>query len=241
MRCMRPFAIAVGVASLCAGFWVGFRTVSARIADPPPGPQKGYRYPVTADPGANLKTLCKEMDISWPPSRLRLIALKQEKVLEAWAADRDGEFKRLITYAITAASGELGPKRKEGDLQVPEGLYRLTTLNPQSRFHLSIRVDYPNATDIAHSKLPVSDMGGDIYVHGNAVSIGCIAIGDKAIEQVFAMAKAVPESGHDILICPVDFRVLPGFRLDREEAWVAGLYTDLEAELERFPLSGTSK
>lgn len=91
---------------------------------------------------------------------------------------------------MLAASGGPGPKLREGDLQVPEGVYRLTAFNPNSSYHLSLRVDYPNAEDRAAEDRAVArsdrrtSLGGDIFIHGKAVSIGCLAIGDPGIEEL---------------------------------------------------------
>lgn len=201
-----------------------------------PGPV-AYAYAVVADPSQPLEPLAEQEGVSWPPARLRLLALKEEKILEVWVANPDGPFRRIVTYAITAASGEAGPKRQEGDFQVPEGFYRLTDLNPNSRFHLSIRVAYPNALDIANSDLPRREKGGDIMVHGSAVSIGCIAIGDEAIEKVYDLVSQVSKRNREIWIAPVDFRLRPGFRLDGEEKWVDRLYENLEVKLQDLPLN----
>lgn len=140
---------------------------------------------------------------NYPPERLTLIAMKDERKLEVWMETPKGP-KFLTEYPITAASGGPGPKRKEGDKQVPEGLYRLTDLNPNSRYHLSVRIDYPNRDDIARSTIPVSEMGGDIFLHGRAVSIGCIAIGDPAIEELFCLIARAKQ--REIWIAPYDFR-----------------------------------
>ncbi|MBC8136351.1 MAG: L,D-transpeptidase family protein [Fibrella sp.] len=154
---------------------------------------------------AKFVPLCKTNGVSYPPNRVRLLAFKEEKSLEVWGANRTGAFHRLATYPIRAASGTTGPKRREGDRQVPEGFYRLTTLNPMSRFHVSIRVDYPNAADrAANPDVPVRELGGDIYVHGNAVSIGCLAMGDAAIEEIFCIVARAKT--RDIWISPVDPR-----------------------------------
>lgn len=200
-------------------------------------PAVTYVYPVTDDPAQELEPLAEKVGVSWPPEKLRLLALKEEKILEVWVAEAEGSFQRIITYAITAASGEAGPKRKEGDLQVPEGFYRLTDLNPYSRFHLSIRVDYPNALDIENSRVARNEMGGDIMVHGSAVSLGCIAIGDEAIERVYDLISKVPRKDREIWIAPVDFRLRPGFRIVDEEEWVDRLYGGLEAKLQDLPLN----
>lgn len=154
---------------------------------------------------AKYAPVCRTTGVSYPPSRVRLLAFKEEKTLEVWGANRDGAFHRLAVYPIRAASGTVGPKRREGDRQVPEGFYRLTTLNPVSRFHVSIRVDYPNAADrAANPDVPAKDLGSDIYVHGNAVSIGCLAMGDPAIEEIFCIVAQA--NTRDIWISPVDPR-----------------------------------
>lgn len=201
--------------------------------------ENDFAYPVAENPNEPLEPRAEALEIAWPPKRLRLLALKEEKILEVWAGNASGPLKRLTTYAILAASGEAGPKRREGDLQVPEGHYRLTTLNPQSRFHLSVRVDYPNATDLANAKVERTEMGGDIYLHGKDVSIGCIAIGDEAIERLFALIALVPMGRRDILIAPVDFRRLQGYRLEGEEPWVAAMHERLKVAMRSLPLGGS--
>jgi murein L,D-transpeptidase YafK len=116
-----------------------------------------------------------------------LRAFKEEKVVELWAGGATGPLALVKTYPVCAASGELGPKRQEGDLQVPEGLYDVVEFNPASNFHLSMKVSYPNASDRVRSdpKRP----GGLIFLHGSCASIGCIAIEDGPIEEVFLIAS----------------------------------------------------
>lgn len=160
------------------------------------------------------RSLCGD----WPPRSLTLVAFKEERRVEVWA---DGHW--LKTYPILAASGTPGVKRREGDRQVPEGIYRLTTLNPQSRFHLSIRVDYPDAEDVRNGCT-----GSDIYVHGGAVSIGCIAIGNDAIEEVYRLSQHVPNRW--IVIVPWDFRRRNPPVV--EERWINERYARLCRELE---------
>ncbi len=126
------------------------------------------------------------------PLKLFLRAFKQEKVLEVWAKKKDGTCALVYTYPILAASGDLGPKRREGDRQVPEGFYSLTTMNPKSRFLLSVKIDYPNALDRKRGPEP---WGGDIYIHGKDVSIGCLALGDQAIREFYLMVKEAKDHG----------------------------------------------
>jgi murein L,D-transpeptidase YafK len=140
------------------------------------------------------------------PRALLLRVFKDERVLELWAAaSPGGPFVHVGDHAICASSGGPGPKARVGDGQVPEGLYRVTTLNPWSRFHLSLRVDYPNEADRARNPgVPVSALGGEIFIHGNCVTIGCMPIGDEAIEEVYLAALEARSRGGEIstLILP---------------------------------------
>ena len=137
-----------------------------------------------------LRKLCSDNKLPYPPRELFLRAMKREQVLEVWAG---GEEKKplllLTTYPLTAYSGVLGPKRREGDRQIPEGVYHIDRFNPRSSFHLSLGVNYQNSSDkkFADPKKP----GGDIFIHGRAASVGCLAIGDEAIEELYVLAKDV--------------------------------------------------
>jgi murein L,D-transpeptidase YafK len=118
---------------------------------------------------------------------LFLRAFKKEGKLEVWVKQPlEENHSLLITYDFCVLSGELGPKRKEGDLQVPEGVYHINHFNPQSNFLLSLGINYPNASDkiLSHKSHP----GGAIYIHGNCVSIGCIPVTDKKIKELYLLA-----------------------------------------------------
>jgi murein L,D-transpeptidase YafK len=144
--------------------------------------------------------------VSWPPEELYVRAFKQERELEVWAGARGQPLRKVKTFPFCAASGDVGPKRREGDAQVPEGFYTLDQFNPRSQFHLSMRVSYPNASDRIRGQRP---LGGAIYVHGACASIGCIAIEDGPIEELYLMVlEARARMGRD-----VPFHVFPR-RLD---------------------------
>lgn len=132
---------------------------------------------------ADVKALLEKAGLTYPVDEVYLRGLKKERLLELWAGKRGAPMVLVKSYPFCAASGELGPKRKEGDLQVPEGLYEVPSFNPYSDYHLSMKVSYPNASDRLRSdaKRP----GGLIYLHGNCASIGCIAIQDEPIEEVY--------------------------------------------------------
>jgi murein L,D-transpeptidase YafK len=136
--------------------------------------------------------------VEYPPPELFLRAFKHERQLEVWAGAAGKPLKLVKTYPFCAASGDLGPKRQEGDLQVPEGFYTIDLFNPTSAFHLSMRVSYPNDSDRLLGRRP---LGGAIMVHGNCVSIGCIAIQDGPIEELYLMTlDAKRRMGRDVPI-----------------------------------------
>ena len=115
---------------------------------------------------------------------IRMIKTRAE--VEVWARNRGtGPFALLHSYPLSAASGSLGPKRQSGDYQVPEGFYEIDRFNPNSNFHLSLGLNYPNAADRA---LGEPNPGGDIFIHGGAASIGCLPITDAGIEEVYLLA-----------------------------------------------------
>jgi len=189
---------------------------------------------------SRLKPLFLAAKVPYPPSSVTLIGLKEERELQLYAAGTNGQYSLIRSYPILAASGEAGPKLREGDLQVPEGFYRIELLNPNSRYHLSLRVNYPNAFDRAQAKSEGRTyLGGDIMIHGNAVSIGCLAIGDPAAEELFVLAARTGLQNINVLLCPVDFRekkqVAPRANAPQ---WVSGLYKALKAELNRYKIKG---
>jgi murein L,D-transpeptidase YafK len=117
-------------------------------------------------------------------------------VLELWAEGAEARYLLIGRYTICASSGTLGPKRREGDGQVPEGFYRLNHFNPASGYHLSLGLDYPNTADrLASSSRP----GGAIYIHGDCVTIGCIPITDDGIEEIY-VAAVLARSGGQVMI-----------------------------------------
>lgn len=163
-----------------------------------------------------------------------LIAIKQDRSLEVWTT-RDEERLRIATYPILAASGSLGPKLREGDLQVPEGLYRIEGLNPNSAFHLSMKVNYPNEFDRARGREEErSDLGGDIFIHGKKASIGCLAMGDDAIEELFVLVADVGASNTRVLISPVDFRDEVESEAHSGPHWLPALYEEISKSLRQY-------
>lgn len=181
----------------------------------------------------NLRYNFTQAKVSYPPREITLVALKAEKKLELWARDA-GEFRFIRNYRIMAASGEAGPKLRSGDRQVPEGVYRITRLNPNSNYYLSMRLNYPNAFDLRHARYEGrSSPGTDIYIHGSNFSSGCLAMGDLSIEELFVLTAQVGAKNVKVVIAPHDPRVQP-LAVDAEKlpAWTPELYAAITQEIE---------
>jgi len=188
---------------------------------------------VIAKHGARVEQKFRaHLDGAWPPTKVVLVGLKQERQLEVWAApSTSAALVKIATYPVLAASGKLGPKLREGDQQVPEGVYALTNLNPNSTFHLSVRVDYPNDDDKQHATVPLGQIGSDIYVHGSNVSVGCLAIGNDAIEEVFTIVARAPAGQRSIVIAPLDLRRSDVDRSSLPTPHIPDLYAKIERAL----------
>ncbi len=147
------------------------------------------------------------------PARLEVFfrLLKTSRTLEVWARNRDdAAFQLLRGYPLAATSGTLGPKRYAGDGQVPEGFYHIDRFNPNSAFHLSLGLDYPNAADVLATGL--ADPGSDIFIHGSNITIGCLPITDAGIEEVYLLAVAARAAGQT----SIEVHIFP-FPLTAEE------------------------
>jgi hypothetical protein len=175
----------------------------------------------------------KKAEMSYPPREVTLIAYKQEKKLELWARDK-GEFRLIRDYFIMAASGDPGPKLRQGDRQVPEGIYRISGLNPNSNYHLSMKLNYPNEFDLVHAEEDGrTDVGSDIFIHGKDASIGCLALGDAAIRELFVLTAQVGVQNVKVVIAPHDPRAYP-LRANPDEMpeWTPMLYAMITSEIE---------
>lgn len=189
-------------------------------------------------PGAmrRLKPYFERAGLAFPPADLVFLAMKRERLLEVWARN-GGPFRLLKTYRIRKASGRGGPKLREGDRQVPEGVYRVVDLNPNSRYHLSLKLDYPNAFDLRQARREGrTEPGSNIFIHGKAESAGCLAMGDTAIEELFLLAAALPETPIQVVIAPHDPRRRPLDAGDpRLPAWTGDLYRSITRAFARHP------
>lgn len=141
-----------------------------------------------------LKAKFKAKNLKYPPAEIYLRAIKSERILELWASNTKGKALTLVeVYKVAGQSGGLGPKRKEGDRQVPEGFYEIDRFNPASKFWLSLGINYPNASDRILSDK--SKPGGDIFIHGDNRSIGCLAMTNPIIEEIYIAALSARNGG----------------------------------------------
>lgn len=193
------------------------------------------RYGTPQEP--HLRTIFNQAHIAYPPSEIALLAFKKERQLQLWAKDDDHGWRYIHNYPLTAFSGRLGPKLKEHDLQIPEGVYRLTSFNPFSSHHLSMMINYPNQFDrIQAIKDGRTNLGGSIFLHGKASSVGCLAVGDKAIDELFLLVRRVGLSHVKMVIAPNDLRRdKPATSTFAQPRWLPELYQEITAELRKYP------
>jgi murein L,D-transpeptidase YafK len=144
----------------------------------------------------NVELKAKSLKLDQIEIYLRVF--KFEKELELWGRSKgDEKFKKIKTYEVCATSGKLGPKRKQGDLQIPEGFYHINRFNPNSNFYLSLGINYPNKSDrILGVK---SSLGGDIFIHGNCVTIGCVPITNALIKELYVYCVEAKNNGQSTI------------------------------------------
>ncbi|MCR5888889.1 L,D-transpeptidase family protein [Hymenobacter sp. J193] len=146
--------------------------------------------------GSTVQALFVKHGIDPQRPELFVRAIKTRRQLEVWGrTSGQGSYQLLRAYHIAATSGTLGPKRREGDLQVPEGFYFIDRFNPSSTFHLSLGLNYPNAADRQRSD--PQHPGGDIFIHGSNVTIGCLPITDDKIEELYVLLVEARTGGQE--------------------------------------------
>lgn len=136
--------------------------------------------------------------LQWPANFVYIRSFKYDSQLEVWVKNAAKEkYKLFKTYKVCMQSGTMGPKRLQGDYQVPEGFYYINEFNPHSNYHLSLGLNYPNASDqiLSDSLRP----GGDIYIHGSCVSVGCIPVTDDEIEELYIITTYAKANGEDYI------------------------------------------
>ena len=157
------------------------------------------------DKGAAVAQMLSSKNINADNFDLFIRAFKKEQKLEIWAKSKGaGSYSLLKTYDFCATTGVLGPKRRSGDRQIPEGFYKVNFFNPQSQYHLSFRIDYPNKSDLVFADK--INPGDNIFIHGQCVTIGCIPVGDENIKEIYLLAAKAKSCGGalDVHIFPAN-------------------------------------
>lgn len=184
---------------------------------------------------AELQAAFEAKGLVWPAKYMYIRSFKYDSRLEVWVKDKATDaYKPFKSYRVCALAGSLGPKRIEGDYQVPEGHYYINSFKPNSQYHLALGVNYPNASDriLSDKKRP----GGEIYIHGSCVTVGCIPLTDPLIEELYVLAASTRAAGQDFIplhVFPVRFKsekskeAIDDFLRNRPD------YTPLAAHLEK--------
>jgi murein L,D-transpeptidase YafK len=154
-----------------------------------------------------LKKQFAAKKLVWPAKFIYIRTFKYDSDLEVWVKSTIKDtFQLFKNYKVCAVAGTMGPKRIQGDYQVPEGFYYINIFNPNSSYHLSLGLNYPNSSDLilADSSQP----GGDIYIHGSCVTEGCIPITNQQIEDLYILTTHARNNGQDFIpvhIYPIKF------------------------------------
>jgi murein L,D-transpeptidase YafK len=174
-----------------------------------------------------IKQLFRSRGIAYPAEQVFIRIFKRERILELWALPAGQDtFALLKSYEICALVDKLGPKRKQGDMQTPEGFYYIDDFNPRSGFHLSLHIDYPNRSDQA---LGSGNLGGNIFIHGGCKTEGCMAVTDENIKEIYWIAVEARDRGQQRI--PV--HIFPTRLTNNNVAQLANVFAQ-EPELLRF-------
>lgn len=185
-----------------------------------------------------IKTL-SDRSLSRDSLRIYMRAFKTEKKVEVWGKNIcDSTYTMIKEIPICEISGDIGPKRRSYDLQVPEGFYHINELNPYSKYYLSMRINYPNASDSIRGVK--GHLGNLIYIHGNCESSGCIAITDEKIKELFVYCIEAYNAGQQeigITIYPAKLedktynRLITGYSKNKDKV---SLWADLKKSYDLF-------
>lgn len=168
-----------------------------------------------------LNEKLKPFGLSLNQVNILITAFKTEQHLTVYVkAPAEVKYRKFKTYSVCSMSGLLGPKRRMGDRQVPEGFYYIDRFNPASAYYLSLGLNYPNAADRIRGGS--NDPGGDIFIHGKCVTVGCLPVTDDYIKEIYLLALQAYQSGQHkipVYIFPYKFNSVSA---DRFSAPYAG-------------------
>ncbi len=192
------------------------------------------KYGLKAEP--QLISFFSKAGVSYPPKEIALLAFKSERKVELWAKNSKKSWTHIHNYPLTGFSGRLGPKLRENDKQIPEGVYKLVNFNPFSSMHLSMMINYPNNFDREKGSADGRrNLGNNIFIHGKNLSVGCLAVGDLAIDQLFILARRVGLDNIQVIIAPNDMRHdKPATSTFAQPRWLPELYKRIAVSLKPF-------
>lgn len=181
------------------------------------------------DERTRLRQQCTAAGIVYPPKRITLLALKDRQQLLMFAGDK--QLALVQRFPLTSYSGTFGPKLRQGDLQIPEGIYRIT--GSSAREMLSLAVDYPNAFDRQRALGDQrTSLGGEILIHGGSVSTGCLVVSNEQMQEIFIAAHDIGFEKVKLVISPCDLtRAQPSVIWSKHPKWLPELYEQLKREL----------
>ena len=192
-----------------------------------------------ADKESIVDKALADHSISRDSLRIYLRVFKTEKKMELWARNCcDSVFIKIKEFPICELSGSVGPKRCNHDLQVPEGFYRISDLNPYSRYYLSMEINYPNASDSIRGVH--GHLGNEIFIHGSCLSSGCLPITDDKIKELFVYCIEAYNSGQEeieLTIFPAQLNdakysgLISRYRKDKDKI---SLWADLKKSYDLF-------
>lgn len=187
-----------------------------------------------------LKAAFAKAGVTYPPTTVVLVGLKKEKILEVWAGDDPERFCPVKSYRILDISGQPGPKLRQGDNQVPEGAYRISALNPNSKFGLSMVLDYPNEADRARARADGrSNLGGNVTINSGKSSTSSLPVGMVAMEELFTLASDVGLGKIRVVLAPNDLRRDgPAKPSGNVPGWTTELYQQIREEMVSMAIRG---
>jgi TonB family protein len=186
---------------------------------------------------AALKKRFAQAGIAYPAAKITMIALKQERMVYLFAENKSPVL--IGSYPLSTFSGKLGPKLRQGDLQIPEGVYEID--GRAASFRLALNVKYPNEFDLRMaSQDKRTALGSDILVHNGTVSTGCLVLTMPDMQELFIAASDVGLNDVTLIIAPCNLLTSSaGTDFSRQPAWVPQLYSDLKKKLARYPLTSS--
>lgn len=184
----------------------------------------------------------RRLQLKFMPTELKFLILKEERSLEIWGKDPSGKWQFLYQNVILTMSSKKGPKLLEDDGKTPEGVYRITRLNPQSVFLLALELDYPSEEDKKTARaqgIELSRMGQGMEIHGFGLTADGIGVTDRGLYAMFYLAAKVGLEHTQVIISPNDFRKRPP-SVNMEPAWLLERYKMLEKELNLLKMEESS-